>query len=143
MKVFGKKVGKAIQIPSIIKALKHWAKRAWGIGKRKSLAISSADSTVEWSNFGLSIPMSRLDTGNVKMEIQRNTLMISRSKDHSRNGKKNYGACRPYVSFSFRRTFNLQRNVDPDSIHVTLKNSLMQVRFSKRETMYKRPFKLA
>ncbi len=143
MKIYGKKVGKAIQIPPIIKPLKHWAKRARSMGKLRSLAMPSADSTGEWTDFGLSIPMPGFDKNNVKMELQGNTLIISGGKEQSREVKKSYGVRWAFVSSTFRKTLDLPRDVDPESIHATLKNGLLQVRFSKRETMYKRLLKVA
>jgi len=143
MKIFGKKVGKAIQIPPIIKRMKNWAKRVRNMGKLKSLTISSADSPIEETDFGLSIPMPGFDKNNVKMELQGNTLIISGRNEQSCEIKKSFRVRRAFVRSSFRKILDLPRDVNPESIHASLKNGLLQVRFSKRETMYKRLLKVA
>ncbi|RYC53449.1 hypothetical protein DN53_04310 [Flagellimonas olearia] len=136
MRIFGKKVGKAIQIPPILKPLKYWAKRERNMGKLRSLTMPSVDNTGNGTDFGLSIPMPGFDKDNVKMELQGNTLIISDGKEQSCEVKKSYGVHRAFVRTTFRRNLDLPRDVDPKSIHATLKNRLLQVRFSKRETMY-------
>lgn len=139
MKILGKKVGKAIQIPPIIKRMKNWAKRVPAIGKLSSLAKPSTGSAVGEDDFGLSIPTPRFGTDKVKLELQGNTLIISGASEV----KKGYGIHREYLRSTFRKTLELPGDVSPDSIHATLGNGLLQVRFSKRETTYRRLLKVA
>ncbi len=143
MKVFGKEVGKAIQFPPIIKRMKKWTKRVPGIGKLRLLAIPSTNSTIGGTDFGLSIAMPGFDKSNVKMELQGNTLIISGEEEQSREIKEGYGVHREFVRSTFRKTLDLPRDVDQGSIHGTLENGLLQVRFSKKETTYKRLLKAA
>lgn len=143
MKVFGKEVGKAIQFPPIIKRMKKWTKRVPGIGKLRLLAMPSTTSTIGETDFGLSIAMPGFDKNNVKMELQDNTLIISGEKEQLYEVKERSGAHREFVRSTFRKTLDLPRDVDQGSIHATLKNGLFQVRFSKKETTYKRLLKVA
>lgn len=113
------------------------------MGKLRSLTMPSADSTGDGIDFGFSIPLLGFDKGNVKMELQGNTLIISGGKEQSHEVKKSYGVRRAFVRSTFRKTLNLPRDVDPESIHANLENGLLQVRFSIRETMYKRLLKVA
>ncbi|MDF0707684.1 Hsp20/alpha crystallin family protein [Flagellimonas okinawensis] len=143
MKVFGKEVGTAIQFPPILKRLKKWTEHALGMDKPRSLAMPSTGSTISETDFGLSIAMPGFDKINVKMELRGYTLIISGKKKESREVKEGHSVHREFVRPTFRKTLDLPRDVDPESIHATLKNGLLQVRFSKRETMYKRVLRVA
>ncbi len=127
MKIFGKKVGKAIQIPPIIKRMKNWAKRVPGIGKPRSLAKPLTGSAVGEDDFGLSIPMPGCGTDNVKLELQGNTLIISGEKERSREVKEGYGVHREFLRSTFHKTLELPGDVAPDSIHATLGNGFSSI----------------
>lgn len=143
MKVFGKEVGKTIQFPPIIKRMKKWTKQLLSIGKLRLLAMPSTNSTIVDTDFGLTIAMPGFDKNNVKMELQDNTLIISGEKEQLHEVKERSGANREFIRSTFRKTLDLPWNIDHESIHATLKNGLLQVRFSKKETTYKRLLKVA
>lgn len=143
MKVFGKEVGKAIQFPPILKRMKKWTERVPGIGKSRSSAMPSTGSTIGETDFGLFLVMPGFDKSNVKMELRGNTLIISGKKKESREVKEGYGVHREFVRSTFRKTLDLPRDVDPESIHAALENGLFQVHFSKRETTCRRLLKVA
>ena len=143
MKIFVKEVGKAIQFPPILKWVKKWTKYIMGIGKLRPMAMPSMGSTIGETDFGLSIPMPGFDKDNVKMELQGNTLIISGEKEQSREVRKRYGGRREFARATFHKTLDLPRDIAPESIHATLENGLLQVRFSNRETTYRWLHKVA
>ncbi|MBW8241860.1 MAG: Hsp20/alpha crystallin family protein [Allomuricauda sp.] len=143
MKIFGKEVGKAIQFPPILEWVKKWVKHITGIGKLRPMAMPSTGSTIGETKFGLSTPKPGFGKDNIKMELQGNTLIISREKEHYREVRKRNGVRREFARASFHKTLDVPRDIVPESIHAILENRLWQVRFSNRETMYRRLLKVA
>ncbi|MEC3965516.1 Hsp20/alpha crystallin family protein [Flagellimonas halotolerans] len=143
MKVFGREIGKVTQFPPILIWLKKWTKRVTGIGKLRPMAMPSMSSSIGETDFGLSIPKPVFGKDNVKMELQGNTLIISGEKKQYREVRKRNGARREFARASFHKTLDLPQDIAPESIHATLENGLLQVRFSKRKTIYRRLLKVA
>jgi HSP20 family protein len=82
-----------------------------------------------WMTF--EIPgMSKED---IKVSMQNNVLTVSGSREEkSKSTEKNY--VRTEISTgSFRRSFNLPEQIDPDSIEAEYKNGMLEVRLNKRE----------
>ena len=138
MKVFGKKVGKAIKIPPIIERFTGKVLPKLKNGIHELVSVPSTNISDDETAFELSIALPGLDKKDVKIEVQGNTLIISGEKTQSEEINDKHWVRHEFVHNSFYRAFDIPLNADVERINAKMKNGLLQVKIAKKEKVNKK-----
>jgi HSP20 family protein len=96
--------------------------------------IPSVNISDENKAFEVEIAVPGIDKKDIKVEIDKNCLVISSEKQYTQEDKEKNWLRKEYGYASFQRMFQLPKNADENRIDATINNGILKVVVAKSNT---------
>lgn len=102
----------------------------FGTARRFNPAVNIKEDE---KSYGIELALPGLNKEDVKIEVERDVLMISSEKNEEKNEEKNGYSRREFGSYSFCKSFRIPENVNTDKISASFKNGILTMELPKSE----------
>lgn len=102
----------------------------FGTARRFNPAVNIKEDE---KSYGIELALPGLNKEDVKIEVEKDVLMISSEKKEEKNEEKNGYSRREFGSYSFCKSFRIPENVNTDKISASFKNGILTMELPKSE----------